>query len=354
MKFNQKGFSVLELLIILLVVGLLGAVGWWVWSQHSTSQSTQSKANVNKTSANKVSLGNWIDAHAHLSFNGNDYSQTIGFMDKYNVSQTIVMQPPPNIDLGMTAAQFHIPEAAQKYPGRFKMMYDSDAISLLTLVARRGNYTQSEEDQFIKLVNDAANSGLYVGFGEIGLRHLPPPDTQGNSGFDITIPGDHPWLLALSDIAAQHHMVLDVHAEPQDAVVAGLEKLLAHNPKTKIVYAHAGWYDPRLATPQLFDRLLGKYPNLYATIKLRLPPITPPPGAQIILDQQGKTSQAWLDLIEKYPDRFMIGSDIQYGHQGEDGQADTILPYTNQLLDQLPKDVAQKVAITNAKRIYDL
>ena len=39
MKTNQKGFSVVELLIILVVVGLIGGVGWYVWqSRHKTEK----------------------------------------------------------------------------------------------------------------------------------------------------------------------------------------------------------------------------------------------------------------------------------------------------------------------------
>lgn len=35
MKVNQKGFSVVEILIVIVVVGLLGAVGWFVYDRQS-------------------------------------------------------------------------------------------------------------------------------------------------------------------------------------------------------------------------------------------------------------------------------------------------------------------------------
>lgn len=45
MKANQKGFSVVEILIVIVVVGLLGAVGWLVNDRQKTnnSQATQSE-----------------------------------------------------------------------------------------------------------------------------------------------------------------------------------------------------------------------------------------------------------------------------------------------------------------------
>lgn len=56
MKANQKGFSVVEILIVIVVVGLLGAVGWLVYDrQHSktddkqaTTQASEQKQEVPK------------------------------------------------------------------------------------------------------------------------------------------------------------------------------------------------------------------------------------------------------------------------------------------------------------------
>jgi type II secretory pathway pseudopilin PulG len=35
MKNNQKGFSVVELVLLIMVAGLVGGVGWYVWNQGS-------------------------------------------------------------------------------------------------------------------------------------------------------------------------------------------------------------------------------------------------------------------------------------------------------------------------------
>lgn len=44
MQKNQKGFSVVEGLLILVIVGLVAAVGWYVWSQKSKNSETTSQA----------------------------------------------------------------------------------------------------------------------------------------------------------------------------------------------------------------------------------------------------------------------------------------------------------------------
>lgn len=47
MKNNQKGFSVVEILIVIVVVGLLGAAGWLVYDrQNKTNNSEQSAGNT--------------------------------------------------------------------------------------------------------------------------------------------------------------------------------------------------------------------------------------------------------------------------------------------------------------------
>jgi prepilin-type N-terminal cleavage/methylation domain-containing protein len=51
MKINQKGFSVVEILIVIVVIGLLGAVGWLVYDRQSSKTSekpsTQTSAQQN-------------------------------------------------------------------------------------------------------------------------------------------------------------------------------------------------------------------------------------------------------------------------------------------------------------------
>lgn len=71
MKVNQKGFSVVEILIVIVVVGLLGAVGWLVYdrqnSKDNSTQTTTQKENQTKQptsdenkEAEKKLSANWL------------------------------------------------------------------------------------------------------------------------------------------------------------------------------------------------------------------------------------------------------------------------------------------------------
>ena len=66
--------------------------------------------------------------------------------------------------------------------------------------------------------------------------------------------------------------------------------------------------------------------------------------AVVVHDEQGVPRKAWLALVEKYPERFMLGSDVvgRFGSLGE--QMHGFKPF----LDALPEAVAHKVAASSA------
>jgi hypothetical protein len=86
---------------------------------------------------------------------------------------------------------------------------------------------------------------------------------------------------------------------------------------------------------QDLDRMLGTYDNLWIDLSWVV--------YDLCLVHEGKPSQEWVDLVEKYPDRFMIGSDA-IGHFQDYSQ--TIGRYYI-FLDALSPSTAQKVARTN-------
>jgi len=86
----------------------------------------------------------------------------------------------------------------------------------------------------------------------------------------------------------------------------------------------------------VLTRLLEDYPNLYVDLSWSV-------LAPYLLDEQGVPRKAWVDLVAKYPERFMLGSDVvgRFGSLGE--QMHGFEPF----LDALPEAVANKVARDN-------
>ena len=82
--------------------------------------------------------------------------------------------------------------------------------------------------------------------------------------------------------------------------------------------------------------MLADYPNLY--IDLSWSVLRP-----YLLDDKGQPVDEWLALVERFPERFMLGSDVvgRFGSLGE--QLHGFDPF----LDALPEAVARKVARDN-------
>ncbi|MCA1457984.1 amidohydrolase family protein [Bradyrhizobium sp. BRP22] len=166
------------------------------------------------------------------------------------------------------------------------------------------------------LVQEEFKRGYYRGIGEFHL--------SGKAA-------DTEWVKKTVDFAVDHDLYLHAHAD-QEAV----EILMRHNPRAKIIWAHTGFGLPtdRVAA------MLGKYPNLWGELSYR--------GG--IVDGAGKLTAEWRALFERYPDRFLLGSDTwvpeRWASYGE------IMAGYRAWLDQLPPDVAAKIAHRNARALF--
>ena len=99
------------------------------------------------------------------------------------------------------------------------------------------------------------------------------------------------------------------------------------------IHRHQQKLDFLLPTLQ---RLLGDYPNLYVDLSWSV--LQP-----YLLDVDGKPDPRWVELVSRYPARFMLGSDVvgRFDGLGETMQA--FVPF----LDALPEKVARGVARDN-------
>jgi predicted TIM-barrel fold metal-dependent hydrolase len=201
-----------------------------------------------------------------------------------------------------------------------------------------------------------------VGFGEMTAEHFPSSTPYQYA------PADHPLFLALADVAAQHDVPFNLHmdAVPQDmalpselksppnpprlhANIAAFERLLSHNPRAKIVWAHAGWDNTGYRTPELSRRLLQAHPNLY--MELKVDPVEVGKNSPLANGASGTIKPDWMKLLQDFPDRFVIGTDQHYPMPKAPVQRweAAIL-----MLNQLPPDVRRKIGTENATRIYRL
>jgi hypothetical protein len=158
--------------------------------------------------------------------------------------------------------------------------------------------------------------GGYAGIGEFHL-HGRQADT--------------PWVKRTVDFAVANGLYLHAHADDE-----ALETLFRHNPKARIIWAHTGFGTP----PEKVEAYLVRYPNLWGELSYR----------DGITGPDGRLSEPWRRLFERYPDRFLVGSDTWTNSRWQD--YDAIIAGYRAWLAQLPRDAAEKIAFRNAERLF--
>ena len=123
-----------------------------------------------------------------------------------------------------------------------------------------------------------------------------------------------------------------------------LDRALAAHRKTTVVLAHGGE-----GPPGRLDRLLMRNPNLYVDLSGMHFQRTP-----ALASETGPLDPGWKALIEKMPDRFMIGVDVWAARLFEPAMLDRLFGWTRRILGELKPDVAERVAYRNAAKLYRL
>ena len=310
-----------------------------------------------------VALSPYIDVHTHLDESDVDGSMqsAIRAMPEENLAQIVFMPSPFTLaDANRFDVERLLP-AAKKYPGKIAVLGGGGTLNPMIIdAARTGDAGPDVQKKFRERAEAILAAGA-VGFGEMAAEHFPSATPYEYA------PPDHPLFLLLADIAAQHDVPISIHMEavPQDmdlpaplksppnpprlhANIAAFERLLSHNPRAKIVWAHLAWDNTGYRTPELMRRLLEAHPNLFMEIKLD--PVDTAKTSPLTNGASGTIKPEWLKLLTDFQDRFFIGSDQHYPQgSGPRRWQPAVL-----LFNQLPAAVRQKIGTENAMRLYHL
>ncbi|MBE8594537.1 amidohydrolase family protein [Pseudomonas sp. MAFF 301449] len=189
------------------------------------------------------------------------------------------------------------------------------------------------------------NPGLWQGIGEVFTRHddltaLTSGDTPRANNEAMT---RIYHLAAENDLPVMLHSNITSKRERNPLYLAEVEEPLRNHPHTRFIWAHAGTskeihrhqVQMDFLLPTL-NRMLEAYPNLYIDLSWSM--LTP-----YLLDDAGKPRPEWVKLVERFPERFMLGSDVvgRFNKLGKE------MRRFDPFLDALPEDVAHKVAKDN-------
>lgn len=299
-----------------------------------------------------------IDAHLHaVDFfqESEGVSRLIDCMDEGNISHSVVLGIP-------VAKKWHEdePEEPRYYAGDDASVYwysatdfwvhdfveqaDEDERERLIPFLSGFNPTDKHAADYIRRLLDH-HPDFWQGIGEVFLRHDDLTAlTQGD-----TPRADSEAMMKVYRVAADHDLPVLLHSnitskrEHKPLYLEELEKAVKDNPDVDFIWAHAGTskeihrHQGKLDfLHETVERLLEEYDNLY--IDLSWTVLEP-----YLLDEDGKPRDKWVDLVEKYPDRFTIGSDVV----GKFKSQPKIMQDFEPFLEALDDDTADKVASEN-------
>ena len=167
----------------------------------------------------------------------------------------------------------------------------------------------------VAYVESTYRRGIHRGIGEF---HIVPGDAAT------------PVMRAIVAMAIREDLWLHAHAD-EHAIV----ELARSDRRAKVLWAHSGLS----STPEAVRAVLETNPNVVAELALRGDVM----WSQVI-------DPAWRDVLVRYPDRFMVGTDTWTPSRWEDVVAGH--ERTRAWLRQLPPDVAAKIASGNAERLF--
>lgn len=329
---------------------------------------------------------NWSDVHLHII--GGPTRQfdqaaerALAHMDRVGIGKSVVF-PPPMPQSGFFDYTDYLP-ALRSHPKRFAFLAGGGTLNPAIHRFAPEEVTPPVRQRFVDAATRMLDAGA-AGFGEIAVLHL---SLVPKHAFEETSV-EHPLLYALVEIAGARKAVIDLHMDPVPAAdtaptpshlkvppnpprlrgnIAGFERLLAHHRDARIVWAHGGSDMTGNMTPALIGRLMDAHPNLYMSLR-PVPPNLARANAfglqirNLVLTDSG-LDPAWLALLQKHPDRFVMGGDAFFLSDtvGTDNPLTTLgrgnegrLASARILMTRLPPALAKAIGQDNAARLYGL
>jgi predicted TIM-barrel fold metal-dependent hydrolase len=196
-------------------------------------------------------------------------------------------------------------------------------------------------------------TGNYFAMGEFEARHY----VSNTNSRDIHMPLDSDSFHGVFKAAEATGIPFLLHHEAEDALLPELEKMLTFYPKANIVWCHVGRNrNPRTWTqfPSVegVKYFIQKYPNLHFDIvQSGAKSVFPPTGAwdSILYSGSEQLLPEWVRMLNTFPDRFLIGSDINTGRWDKYDQV--MYRFRTSVLRVLTPEASEKIAFGNAWRL---
>jgi predicted TIM-barrel fold metal-dependent hydrolase len=290
--------------------------------------------------------GKIFDSHSHPRPKGNPRHH-VGELEENGVTK-LYMQDTPNTYKDKKNKEWRV---------RTKIANHYDGGNLcggkITGFLSHGKKDQAKKN--LAEIKELISSRECIGIGEIGVRHYDKGCNAGAAQPESVLKNlNDPILRELLAVANENAMPVFFHYEPskcnkqhdQTTVIKFYEKVCKDFPKAKILASHTG-----MLQPSELEQVLKSCDNAYSDIK----PIMKPLGWQGLEPANNVEMRLFEDfaqLIEKYPDRFLIGSDWKDGHPYyADRPFSDHFNSIREMIGSLEPSVQEAVAYKNCERI---
>ncbi|CAN5738449.1 hypothetical protein BH23GEM9_BH23GEM9_32070 [soil metagenome] len=221
------------------------------------------------------------DAHVHL----NDPAAWVRIMDETGIDRSVALA-------GRDVNNEQLLEAGRRWPGRI--------LPFLSVSPEHREFRPAwlaDDDRLVPLVDSLLSRGGFYGIGEISVSHFPA------TGFpEADFDPNGRTMRGLMDLARKYSLPILVHAEITR--LREFEAILSDFRDVTVIWAHGG-YTPLF----LAGRLLEAHPNLVYELSARTWARHPRSPDYTIFQDQTAVWQEWLDLVERMPTRFLVGTD---------------------------------------------
>jgi predicted TIM-barrel fold metal-dependent hydrolase len=195
--------------------------------------------------------------------------------------------------------------------------------------------------EFFKEAEALMESGKARGFGEI---HIDNKTTVNfNDPFGRSISLESPVVQRMYEIANTHNGFIQIHYDKNHRTVDQIIAMALRFPKSLTIVSHCM---PKGA-PDDLRKIFDSAPNVMCEIS----GATHIHGIPRIVTADGINSR-WLQMIEDYPDRIMMGTDSCCGLMGRYNEIVQVM--RSRALAAMKPETLEKVAYKNALRVFGL
>ncbi|VAX00817.1 hypothetical protein MNBD_GAMMA21-2289 [hydrothermal vent metagenome] len=268
----------------------------------------------------------FADVHLHFNWDQEELvsaEEALAILNKHNVVFAVVFSVPSDNALKLS-----------------KLKPDTIIPFFSPYISGHSRNNWFYDPKVLERARAGLQQGIYQGIGELHVISGLGPRR------------DNPVLQGLFSLAAEFNVPFNIHTETSD--YRFLAPLCQQHPKVRFLWAHAGG----ILGPEHSEGILKACSNVWIELSAR-----DPKHYGGLLDDHGNLRKGWYDIITRYPDRFMLGTDpvwnahqVNRWNEADEGwkHYSKFIQFHRKWIKSLPEEVEKKLRLENALRFFKI